>query len=409
MFRKLTIALVLALASIAGLSAGAQDGVGLRVQGVTLVNASGTRFVIAGLNMEMYRDYANGCGWVTDGTYAVRGVMADKVKALKVNAVRLNYAYRFLAQGSNLTKFLDMAQELANRGIYVMPSDHTYTGGVLSNASASYPMMKNIVDGMRARGLESYLIMNPWNEPGPDISVSAWVTAQKGVLTYLRNTANFKGVVVLDGTGWSTMLDVSAFQSVQTHDASLLGSANVAFSHHLYPNITGLPSQLWTAAKQVPLLVGELGQENPGASPLDPNYVKNTINGFLNTGMPNGHNGLFAWIFAWCDTNKMLNDWEGDASVPYSASSTLSSHGVLWRDNYFNKLPAQPPVVTAPPTDRPTTQPSSTATATDTRTPTPAPSKTPTIAPTIAPTSTPPFTCFTLTADDGRKVTVCVQ
>ncbi|MBX3081783.1 MAG: cellulase family glycosylhydrolase [Anaerolineae bacterium] len=352
--------------------------VGLRVQGVTLVNTDGSRFVVAGINMEMYRDYDNGCGWVTDGTYAIRGVMADKVKALGVNAVRLNYSYRFLQQSGNLTRFLDMAQELANRGMYVMPSDHTYTGGVLSSASASYPMMKSIIDGMRARGLESYLIMNPWNEPGPDISVSAWVQAQKDVLTYLRNTAGFQGVVVMDGTGWATLLDVSAFQSVMSFDAGLRGTANVAFSMHLYPNITGLPSQLWTAARQVPLVIGELGQENPGASPLDPNYVKSTISGFLNTGMPNGHNGLFAWIFAWCDSNNMLEDWT-DPAVPYSASSPLTAHGVLWRDNYYSKLPASsapvPTTVVEQPTATKTTTP---VPATATTTPRPATS---TVAP----------------------------
>jgi len=355
---------------------------GLRVQGVTVVNDTGQRFVFAGINMEMYRDYDNGCGWVTDQSYKIRTIMADRIKTLGVNAVRLNYAYRFL-NTSNLTKYLDMAQELTKRGMYVMPSDHTYTGGLLTGAAAAYPMMKQIVEGMRARGLEDYLIMNPYNEPGPDISVAAWVQAQKDVLTYLRNTAKFQGIVALDGTGWATLLDVNAFQQVMTFDASLRGgTANVIFSTHLYPNITKLPAQLWTAAKQVPLVVGELGQENPGASALDPQYVKNTIAGALNTGIPNGHNGLFAWIWAWCDSNAMLDDDWTDASgqasnVPYTANSALTSHGVLWRDNYYNKVVAPPVITPIAPNPTATAIPATATIRPPTKTQVPAPTGTP--------------------------------
>lgn len=369
---------------------------GLHMQGVTLVDSANVRFIISGINWETYRDYANGCGWVTDGTYNIRGIMADKTKALGVNAVRLNYSYRFISAGNsaNLSRFLDMAQELAARGMYVMPSDHTYTGGVLTNAAQSYPTMKAIIDGMRARGIENYLIMNPFNEPGPDISVAQWVQAQKDVLTYLRNTAGFNGVVTLDGTGWATMLNVSAFQQVMAFDATLRGgAANVMFSHHLYPNIPSLPAQIWAASSQVPLTIGELGQENPGSSPLDPQYVKNTINGFLNTGRANGHNGLWAWIYQWCDTNKMLQDWQPDASVPYGTANPLSSHGVLWRDFYYNKLGGTPVATPAPirsltPSIMPTTRPP-TATRTSTPTPTPAISLTPSITLTSTESPTP--------------------
>lgn len=371
---------------------------GLHMQGVTLLDADGKRLVFAGINLETYRDYANGCGWVTDGTYAIRGIMADKVKTLGANAVRLNYSYRFMTgntYGANLSRFLDMAQEFVQRGMYIMPSDHTYTGGVLTGAAASYPMMKAIIDGARAKGIEHYLIMNPFNEPGPDISVSQWVTAQKAVLTYLRNTAGFSGLVVLDGTGWATLLDVNAFKQVMTFDATLRsGTANVMFSHHLYPNIPSLPNQLWAASNQVPLTIGELGQENPGSSPLEPQYVKNTINGFLNTGMPAGHNGLWAWIFAWCDTNKMLEDWKPDNSVPYGANNPLSSHGVLWRDNYYNKLAATQGTLVPPPVRTATvisTPVPATPTRTRTRTNVP-PTPTSRISPTPSDTPTPTIT-----------------
>lgn len=322
----------------------AQLPAGLHVDGVTLRDVSGGRFIAAGLNIETYRDYDNGCGYVTDGLYAIRATMADRIKALGVNIVRLNYANRFLTT-ANLGRFIEIAVEFASRGIYVMPSDHTYTGQLLSNSSAAYPTMKKIIDAMPAQ-YRDYLVMNPFNEPGPDVARGDWINAQKNVLTYLRNTAKFDGVVVLDGSGWSTMLDVSAFQQVQGIDAGLRadGKPNVVFSNHLYPNIKDLPPKIWDAANKVPLLIGELGQINPDVSPLDPQYVKNIISTELNAGFANGHNGLFAWIWAWCDGNAMLDDdWTSangqPSNVPYTVNSPLTSHGTLWRDNYYSKLP----------------------------------------------------------------------
>lgn len=383
----------------------AQRPVQLHTSGVTVVDGTGKRLVFAGVNMEMFRDYDGGCGYVTDGQYKLRGVFADRVKALGVNAVRLNYSYRFLNTGDNLTKYLDMATELAQRGIYVMPADHTYTGGVLTNSSGSFPMMLKIVQGMRDRGLEDYLIMGGWNEPGPDISIDAWKRAYQNLLTYLRTTAAYDGLVVIDGTGWSTLLDVTAFKALMTFDAGLRGgTANVIFSHHLYPNITDLPPKIWDAAGQVPLMIGELGQENPGASPLEPQYVKNTIASFLNAGMANGHNGLFAWILAWCDVNAMIeDDWTANgepSNEPYTANSPLTSHGVLWRDSYYSKLPgATIPVSTvivqqpSPTPTRTAPLPTNTRAPTRTRTPTAPPvtviTNTPTALMTAAPTRTP--------------------
>lgn len=311
---------------------------GLHVSGVLLKDTSDDRFVIRGANLEMYRDYFGGCGWASDGFYDERVVMIDKIVALGINFVRLNYTGTTLAGGGRLTKFLDVAEELASRGIYVMPSDHQFTGGSLSTASSSYAMMGSIIDGFVARGIIDYLVMNPWNEPGPGMTAATWKTAQQGVLSYLRTTKNFHGVVVLDGSSWATMLDTFTFGQVMTYDGTLnSGTPNVMFSHHLYPNITGLPASIWAAADEVPLLIGELGQENPGASSLDPSYVTSVITGFLGTGRPAGHNGLIAWILNWCDTNKMWEDWT-NPSVAYSVSTPLNTYGQLWRDEYYSVL-----------------------------------------------------------------------
>jgi hypothetical protein len=339
---RVLVASIAVLVALAGLpfaaSAQTVQTVGLHMQGVTVVNETGKRFVFAGINIEMFRDYY-GCGWVTNGQYAIREVVADNLHEMGVNTVRVNYTRRFLEQGNNFIRFLEMIEEFTKRGLYVMPTDHSYSGRTLESAQNAYPMMQRIVEGMRERDLEAYLIMNPFNEPGPTVRVPAWIQAQKDVLTFLRETAKFDGIVALDGNRWATMLDVESFKAIMSFDAELRGgTSNVIFSNHLYPNIRDLPAKMWTTASQVPLMVGELGQYNPGASPITPNYVKSVIAGAFETGIPNGHNGLFAWLYAWCDSNRMLEDWENGAK-PYTEESTLTSYGEIWRDEYYGKMP----------------------------------------------------------------------
>lgn len=380
----------------------AQKPAGLHVDGVLLKDATGERFIISGTNVEAYRDYANGCGWVTDGMYTVRNQMADTLKSWGVNMVRLNYSYRFLQQGSNLSKYLDFAQSLAERGIYVMPADHTFTGQFLTNSGASHPTMKAIVDGMRARGIEAYLVGLGLNEPGPiadeepqrSNELAGWKRAYENLITYLRTTAAFDGVIVVDGTGWSTLLDISAFQSLMAFDANLRGGTpNLLFSHHIYPNIRQLPAQIWAASNKVPLIMGEAGIENPGASAYDPAFLRSVISGYLNTGMNNGHNGLMSWQFAWCDSNKLVRDWV-DPAVPYKAPFVLTEHGNLWLNDYHKKLPTTNPppppatIIVQQPTGTPSRTPSRTALPTNTPRP-----------PTATRTVTPPSPTVTPTAE----------
>lgn len=375
----------------------AQAPTALRVDGVTIVKANGARLLISGINVEMFRDYrGNGgeCDYTSDGYYAVRDAFAKKFSELGINVARLNYAYANLS-AANLAKFVDVAESLMKRGIYVMPSDHTYTGGVLTGASASYPTMRAIIAEVRKRGLdEGLLIMNPFNEPGPDVTPAAWLLAQQKVLQDLRTTAKFDGLVVLDGTGWSTMLDVTTFNKVITYDSQLRTSlaqsgdvlpAKVAFSNHLYPNITGLPATIGANSDKVPLIVGEIGQINPGASGLDPAYVRSVASQALKTWMPKGHNGLFVWIANWCDANKTWEDWTKNPSIPYSIDANgnliepLSPFGNVVISAYYNPMlatnGAPPPVVTI--------SPSGTPTRTASRTPTPVASLTPTSKPVI--------------------------
>lgn len=322
----------------------------LKVNGVSLaevVGNTGKRFVASGLNVEMFRDL--GCAYASDNIYAVRTAIAKKIKGYGVNIVRLNYTYKNLT-AARLTKFLDMAQEFAINGIYVMISDHQLTGKSVSQlGTASHPMFKNIIEGFRARNIYDWLVVNPWNEPGPDETLKQWTDAQKVTMQFLRGQCAYQGVIVLDGLGWATSLDVANFKTLMTFDATLTTDKqpNLMLSHHLYPNIPDLPAKIWAAANQIPLTIGELGRINPGASGLDEGYVKTVIADALKTGIPKGHNGLFAWMYAWCDENGMLTENWNDANgqprnVGYDDKSALNSYGELWRQNYFTKAVTTP-------------------------------------------------------------------
>lgn len=390
--KRLILLLAVLIVLLSGVGVSAQGlPAALRVDGVRVERANGDRFVFSGANVEMYRDYRLGqgpgaaCNYASDGFYTVRVEMAARLKALGVNSIRLNYKYTNLDQ-TNLAKFLDVAQAFIEAGLYVMPSDHSYTGAGLGSASQSYPMMRNIIQGIRDRGLDTdYLIMNPFNEPGPDITPADWVLAQQKVINYLRRDSAFDGLIVLDGTGWATMLDVARFNGLIKYDADLrtaiLGETapgKLVFSHHLYPNIgfSGLPTNIGNNSAAVPLTVGELGQYNE--TPLSPGYVKQVIAAALTQWIPAGHNGLWAWIVNWCDDNKQLNDWKVNPGVPYSPNEAFTSYGAIWNTDYYAKFIGSSGPPTTP---RPVT-----ATATPTRT---APLPTNTARPSTTPTRPP--------------------
>lgn len=273
-----------------------------------------------------------------------------------------------------------------------MPSDHTYTGKTLVNSAAIFPMFKRIVDAFRARGIEQWLIINPFNEPfgDPDSDWNAWLAAQKNVLTYLRTTAAFDGVVALDTKYYALQIDTAIFDKVMAHDASLRGSSNVVFSLHYYPTNGMSPvDAAFAISDKYPMMSGEVGQYN--ASPIDPQYVKDVISKWFSVAWPKGHNGLINWIGAWCDSGKSFEDWVNPA-MAYSDPLVLTSYGKLWRDNYFSKLPnstvppPQPTIIVQNPSPTPTRSVVATNTP---RTRTATPVSSPTALMTAAPTRTP--------------------
>lgn len=365
---------------------------GLHLQGVTLVDTSGARFVINGVNMELFRD--NGCAWITDYGWQKRAAIAAKMASLHINMVRLNYTTAWLSQSGNVKKFVDVIQALAAQGIYTNWATHEFTGGALTNVANSYPTVGAILDEVRLRGLENWVIAGNQNEPGPNVTAAQWIAANKKSLDYLRTTKQFKGVVAFDGTGWATALDIPSFQAVMDYDAQLLGgTSNVLFGQHWYENIgTNAPFAGFAAANQVPLYIGEIGQANGGADV--PSYVTAVLGRFFSSGMENGHNGVEIWIWSWCDTNSATINWDDNHVTD---QLTLTEFGTLAKTNLWDKLPAaqvntpippSPTVIAATRTRTPV-PPSPTATRSPVPTNTPTPTKTATSAISATPSPTP--------------------
>ncbi len=307
--------------------------VALRTHGSMIYKGNGQRFIVSGTNIDFYRD--SGCARVTESHWTRRVQVVNRWKQLGINAVRFNYYSPWLGRNqSNIDQFLDHMQLAAQNGIYTMPSDHFYTGlPLLGIEATSFPLFRAIVEGARSRGFEDYLIMNPYNEPygiGSPNSCEHWQQTSRATLDYLRNELGFYGLVVLDTRQWATQFEPGCLQAVLDYDASLRGGTpNVVFSNHWYPNISYNNYVRPTIDNTTfPLLIGEIGQINPGNTPLDPGYVEQILDAVINTGIPNGHNGVFPWIWNWCDINTMT---EGDFV-------TLTDYGEIIEDQYYSRV-----------------------------------------------------------------------
>lgn len=343
----------------------------LRTAGNIVVNSDGTRFFIKGVNVEAYRDY-DGCPAITDNLW-INDNLNKMVNAMKqvdsnggINAVRLDYDSRYINQGSyqNLSKYLDIAQAFAGAGIYVMPSDHSLDSLNYTNPNTDFALAtstwKAIIDGFRARGIDQYLFLDPINETPNFSTKTDMINANEYVLNFLRNTANYKGLVMLTIYWNNSQIDTVSYQSLVTYDAGLLGgTANVAFDNHWYPPywpVNTYVANSFVTAKTYPLIIGEMGWDYgyPGQDTPYPQYVTDLLNLLLSTGIPNGHNGVFPWMWKWCDNNTM--------TTPSNDYVTLSTYGNLYKPfwakvNSGGIIPTVTPTASPLPTPTPTSTP----------------------------------------------------
>ena len=300
------------------------------VDGNIVRHGDGSRLVFQGTNIELLR-YIDSCTTSIAGfQHEHRDELAQTFHDLGINAVRLNIgAAAFAEQPDYVGRLADMVEAFAAQGIYSMVSDHDHTGSDLSDHQSSFANFSAVIEAVAGAGRSDFLIMDPYNEPGPT-DWGTWEGAMKDTLDHLRESAGFDGIVVLDTIGWATGFDAGTFDAMRDHDAALRGGEpNLVFANHWYPNIptSGTFEKMGNAA-DYPLIVGEIGQINPGSSPLDPGYVAETLDHVVSVNIPDGHNGVFPWMWQWCDENSMSDDF-----------FTLNAFGEIANDHYYTQVP----------------------------------------------------------------------
>lgn len=299
------------------------SGTALSLSGTELMQGN-TRFIFKGVNLEYFRD--SGGASISTQEVSMAPQLVAKMKAAGINAVRLDYSPSFVGQGNNMANYEAMMKLLADNGIYILPTDHSYTNGTIAGyTTTSFPDFKTILNYAQQQGIMNYIVMNPYNESNG--SESSWVSAYKATLQYFRSTLGYKGVVAIDTNSWATTDNTSSFQTIQSYDAGLMGGkANVMFSNHLYPGYDYQTNM--SLSKTYPMMFGELGNTiSGGYSSSGENYVNQVFSAEISTGIPNGNNGLFPWIWWWTDGNQMTDD-----------GLTLNSVGQQTVTNYYSKV-----------------------------------------------------------------------
>ncbi|MBX7098485.1 MAG: hypothetical protein K1X89_12305 [Myxococcaceae bacterium] len=298
------------------------------VVGSELKHGDGRRLTVSGVNLETLR-YVDTCTTTYFADHwANRVALAQRLRGLGINVVRLNVGTAaYQSRSDAIDKLADLIEAFAAQGIYSMPSDHSHSGQALTDLTDTLALMGQIVAKARARGVEAFLVLNPFSEPGT-ITWSAWQTASQTALTTLRGTHGFSGVVVLDTINYATGYDATTFTAVVNHEKSVNGGkSNVVFAHGWYPNIPLSNAIAAMNHPASPLLVTGVGAINPGTSPYTPTYPADVADWLVDAGIPQGHNGLLPWLWLWCDENSLTDGGSG-----------LTEYGALMNSHYFAKI-----------------------------------------------------------------------
>jgi len=336
----------------------------LHVDGNVIRRSDKSRFIVKGSNIFGLPHYGypnpstvdQGLRFETDTTYAKRDQIAADMQSLGLNAVRLQIGsdtYKrqlYMSKDQYVQRVYDIVQAFKARGIYTMVSDHDYTGSTSKLASSyqnSFELFQAIINKVGAD--EPYLIFNPYNEPSNSNDWSSWLTPNRETLRWLRQTAGFHGVVMLDTTGWSWNFSSTSAQSLMDFDRTLHsdGKSNIVFSIHRYPN----DNTSWTGderssyinnvlqyANRYPMLAGEHGwslggvgwdssKSDGGTAWQRTTWLSQLLDYLATTAVPNGWNGVFGWAWHW-DFNSMTSD----------DRLSLNQHGQIFYDHFYSKV-----------------------------------------------------------------------
>jgi hypothetical protein len=417
--RALAVALVATLPLVALIPHGNGSGSGaphaassaatLAVNGNELENGNGQRFVVKGVNVEAGRDLSCAFNTNTDYSNLKSGQLVAAFQNLGINAIRLNISsnnvrsgFQFPGGVGYIQALQDYINILGKAGIYTMVSDHDYTNSPLSNYQNSWPVFDQLIANNQGN---PYFLLNPYNEPN-NVSWGQWLGYMTNTINHFRSKG-YTNPIVLDTIGWSWAFDPASADQILALDG------NVVFSNHRYPNgksnwttmdMSSHISGVFQYASQYPILSGEhgwdLSQGGYVTGQSYPGWLDPMLDYMVNTAIPQGYNGAFAWAWDWCDNN----------SLTQGNGLGLNAHGAEWNAHFYGPLkgtsapiaqgiptPTTAPPTTAAPTTTTTAPPTTTTqptttTAKPTTTTTAPPTTTTTAKPTTTTTAAPPTT-----------------
>jgi len=336
----------------------------LHVDGNVIRRADGSRFIVKGANIFGLPHYDSpGSATVdqallneTEQTYKLRHEIAAKMRSLGLNTIRLQVgsaAYKsqlYMSKDEYVQRVDDIVEAFKAEGIYTVIGDHDYTGDTAKFTAgyrSSFELFQAIIDKVGVR--EPYLIFNPFNEPSSDSNWAAWREPNRDTLQWLRQTAGFQGVVLLDMASWSWEFSPTEAQGMIDLDRTLRadGKPNVVFSNHRYPgdNTTWTGSERETYirtvlqyAERYPMLSGEHGwslngrgwddsQPDGGDGWQRGQWLSQLLDYLSSTAVPHGYNGVIAWVWHW-DYN----------SLTVEDRLNWNEHGQIFYDHYLSRV-----------------------------------------------------------------------
>ncbi|WP_150265992.1 cellulase family glycosylhydrolase [Paenibacillus tepidiphilus] len=346
---------------------------GFHVSGTTLLDATGSPFIMRGVN-HAHTWYKNDLdaaipAIAATGANTVRIVLANGVKWTKDTA----------AEVQNILTLLDQYKLIAVLEV------HDATGSDnLSDLSAAANYFIGIKDVLI--GKEDRVIINIANEWFGSWSTTNWAAGYQTVIPALR-AAGLKHTLIVDAAGWGQYPT-----SIFTSGNAVFNSdplKNTIFSIHMYEYSGGsaatVKSNIDNAlAIGVPVIIGEFGHKHTSGDVDEAtimSYGQQLGVGWLAWSWY-GNGGGVEYLDLATGPAGALTDWgKSVVNGPYGTLAT----------SVLNKIYTTPGYVPVPDngtTPTPTPTPTPTATPTTTPTPTVVPTATPTATVTPVPTAT---------------------
>jgi Cellulase (glycosyl hydrolase family 5) len=314
-----------------------------------LLRVDGRRWIARGVNL-----YVLPAGWpeATNATYRHRAAIFDRMVALGINSVRLNFwasAWEREAEGLTrevqVERLVEVVEAATDRGLRVLLTWHDFTddpSGFVTGYDAVFPMMRAVLQQPEIAD-DPLVHLEPFNEPGGDIGWDAWRPGMLATMTYLRAELGYRRTLFVDTPGWSSRFSPAEADEVLAHDAELRGGApNVAFANHRYPgaNVTYEASgdrathdaEVLRHVGSYPIVGTEHGWDLDHGHGPRPQWLAELLDHLVTDRIPAGHNGAFAWVWSW-HPNGLTRGVDSAAEI-----TTLSEHGRLWQQRYWDRL-----------------------------------------------------------------------